>query len=85
MPALREAIRLEEEAQLASDGTNGTGKKPKRGRRAKVDDGSGEKIDGRAGPRSENIVLGKSKFISFSMPSLITDAAIQLSSTSKSF
>ncbi|KAJ3873867.1 hypothetical protein F5051DRAFT_336906 [Lentinula edodes] len=58
VPALREAIRLEEEAQLALD-LNGNGKKPKRGKRAKVDDGTGEKIDGRAGPRSENIVLGK--------------------------
>ncbi|KAJ3852230.1 hypothetical protein EV368DRAFT_65100 [Lentinula lateritia] len=58
VPALREAIRLEEEAQLALD-SNGNGKKPKRGKRAKVDDGTGEKIDGRAGPRSENIVLGK--------------------------
>ncbi|KAJ3928573.1 MAG: hypothetical protein NXY57DRAFT_901784 [Lentinula lateritia] len=58
VPALREAIRLEEEAQSALD-SNGNGKKPKRGKRAKVDDGTGEKIDGRAGPRSENIVLGK--------------------------
>ncbi|KAJ4477380.1 hypothetical protein J3R30DRAFT_3290796 [Lentinula aciculospora] len=58
VPALREAIRLEEDAEMASD-INGNGKKPKRGRRTKVDDGTGEKIDGRAGPRSENIVLGK--------------------------
>jgi hypothetical protein len=43
---------------MTSDGS-GNGKKPKRGRRAKIDDGTGEKIDGRAGPRSENIVLGK--------------------------
>ncbi|KAJ3714073.1 hypothetical protein C8R42DRAFT_646482 [Lentinula raphanica] len=58
VPALREAIRAEEEAQMTSD-PNGSGKKLKRGRRAKIDDGTGEKIDGRAGPRSENIVLGK--------------------------
>ncbi|KAF5391510.1 hypothetical protein D9757_002529 [Collybiopsis confluens] len=58
VPALREAIRVEEEAQVA-EGFAGNGKKPKRGRRVKVDDGTGEKIDGRAGPRSENIVLGK--------------------------
>ncbi|KAJ3732512.1 hypothetical protein DFJ43DRAFT_1072913 [Lentinula guzmanii] len=62
VPALREAIRAEEEAQLASD-ANSNGKKPKRGRRAKLDDGTGEKIDGRAGPKSENIVLGRSRFL----------------------
>ncbi|KIK55105.1 hypothetical protein GYMLUDRAFT_146593, partial [Collybiopsis luxurians FD-317 M1] len=58
VPALREAIRLEEEAQMA-EGVAGNGKKSKRGRRVKIDDGTGEKIDGRAGPKSENIVLGK--------------------------
>ncbi|KAF9069003.1 hypothetical protein BDP27DRAFT_1326273 [Rhodocollybia butyracea] len=43
VPSLREAIRAEEEAQIALDGTNGNGKKPKRGRRAKIDDGTGRK------------------------------------------
>ncbi|EEB86673.1 hypothetical protein MPER_16289 [Moniliophthora perniciosa FA553] len=61
VPALREAIRLEEEVQ--ANAQNGAGKahgKAKRGRgRGKVDEGTGEKVDGRAGPRSENIVLSK--------------------------
>ena len=52
IPALREAIRAEEEAATTS---SGTGKK----RRAR--DEGGEKVDGRAGPRSESVVLQKSK------------------------
>ncbi|KAK7032273.1 hypothetical protein VNI00_013232 [Paramarasmius palmivorus] len=52
VPALREAIRLEEEAQASGKSRRGRG-------RGKIDEGTGEKIDGRAGPRSENIVLGK--------------------------
>ncbi|KAL0579306.1 hypothetical protein V5O48_002704 [Marasmius crinis-equi] len=61
VPALREAIRQEEEAQQANAANGAKGPaKPKRGRgKGKVDEGTGEKIDGRAGPRSENIVLGK--------------------------
>jgi hypothetical protein len=55
IPALREAIRAEEEA---SSGLVPGGKK-RRGRGRVGDDG--EKVDGRAGPRSENIVLAKSK------------------------
>ena len=55
IPALREAIRAEEEA---SSGLGSGGKK--RRSRGRVGD-DGEKIDGRAGPRSENIVLAKSK------------------------
>ncbi|KAG7089368.1 hypothetical protein E1B28_011058 [Marasmius oreades] len=58
VPALREAIKQEHEIQ-PTNGVNGS-KKPRRGRgRAKVDEGTGEKIDGRAGPRSESIVLVK--------------------------
>ncbi|THV07228.1 hypothetical protein K435DRAFT_848183 [Dendrothele bispora CBS 962.96] len=57
VPALREAIRLEEEAQ--NNRETGKVSKSKRGRRGKIDETTGEKIDGRAGPRSENIVLGK--------------------------
>ncbi|KAI0045856.1 hypothetical protein FA95DRAFT_1452525, partial [Auriscalpium vulgare] len=59
IPALREAIRAEEEANSAGAGSgsmNGPGRKRKT--RGKVGD-DGEKIDGRAGPRSENIVLAK--------------------------
>ncbi|ESK93966.1 helix-loop-helix dna-binding domain protein [Moniliophthora roreri MCA 2997] len=61
VPALREAIRLEEEVQVnAQNGARKANGRAKRGRgRGKVDEGTGEKIDGRAGPRSENIVLGK--------------------------
>ena len=75
VPALREAIREEEEeermaaANPAGPGaeakTNGAGKK----RRSKKSAGIGardlddrDKIDGRAGPRSENMVLSKSIF-----------------------
>jgi hypothetical protein len=54
IPALREAIRAEEEANSAL----GSGGKKRRRNRAGDD---GEKTDGRAGPRSENIVLAKSK------------------------
>ncbi|KAJ7859135.1 hypothetical protein B0H14DRAFT_2747186 [Mycena olivaceomarginata] len=49
VPALRDAIR-EEEALSAG----------KRGRGRGRQDESGEKVDGRAGPRSENVVLSKS-------------------------
>ena len=65
IPALREAIRAEEEA---SNGLGPGGKK--RRSRGRVGE-DGEKIDGRAGPRSENIVLAKSKspllFVRFSV------------------
>ncbi|KAH9031773.1 hypothetical protein EDB85DRAFT_1865530 [Lactarius pseudohatsudake] len=53
IPALREAIRAEEEASSGA----GPGGKKRRARGRVGDDG--EKIDGRAGPRSENIVLAK--------------------------
>ena len=82
VPALREAIREEEEAERMGavnpntavvDGvgigaevkTNGAGKKRRSKKGAVVngkdlDDRDRDKIDGRAGPRSENIVLSKS-------------------------
>ncbi|KAI0058661.1 hypothetical protein BV25DRAFT_1772796, partial [Artomyces pyxidatus] len=59
VPALREAIRAEEEAANAGGSSNGgSGSGKKRKSRGKVGD-DGEKVDGRAGPRSENIVLAK--------------------------
>ncbi|KAL5504282.1 hypothetical protein ACEPAH_8356 [Sanghuangporus vaninii] len=62
VPALREAIAAEERelADSAPDSENVLREKPKkknRGKRAMSE--SGEKIDGRAGPRSENVVLQK--------------------------
>ena len=75
MPALREAIREEEEAEVEARGTgevNGKGKaaaaaKGKRGKKGKAggegeEKGEKDKVDGRAGPRSENVVLSKSGF-----------------------
>jgi hypothetical protein len=76
VPALREAIREEEEAEAearVNGEVNGKGKavaaKGKRGKKGKGGGGEGEekgekdKIDGRAGPRSENVVLSKSGFL----------------------
>jgi hypothetical protein len=60
IPALREAIRAEEDT---SNGMGHGGKK--RRARGRVGE-DGEKVDGRAGPRSENIVLAKSKPLFFS-------------------
>jgi hypothetical protein len=75
VPALREAIREEEEAEAearVNGEVNGKGKavaaKGKRGKKGKGGGGEGEekgekdKSDGRAGPRSENVVLSKSGF-----------------------
>ena len=62
VPALREAIRKEEEeaaVTLASSG-NGSSRNGARKKKAKNVNDDAEKIDGRAGPRSENIVLQKS-------------------------
>jgi hypothetical protein len=53
VPALREAIKAEEETCLAE----GNGKR----RRGKMLGEDGEKMDGRAGPRSESVVLQKSR------------------------
>ncbi|KAF8626116.1 hypothetical protein AX17_006611 [Amanita inopinata Kibby_2008] len=69
VPALREAIREEEErdaetrAGNLSNGRTNTGRfgpsgKPKRSKK-KDGDSAAERIDGRAGPRSENVVLSK--------------------------
>lgn len=56
VPALREACEAEEEQQFAE----GKHRSRRRGKgKAKSDDG--ERIDGRAGPRSENVVLSKSQ------------------------
>jgi hypothetical protein len=59
VPALREALREEEASSTNGEGCMDKGKgKLKRGRvKVKMD---GEKMDGRAGPRSENVVLSKS-------------------------
>jgi hypothetical protein len=66
VPALREAIKAEEEAQalaMASE-MNGEGRpKRKRGPRKKGGEVDEDKVDGRAGPRSENVVLQKSELI----------------------
>lgn len=70
VPALREAIRQEEDDATVMAETNGASgrRKRKRGSTHGKDgtDGDKEKIDGRAGPRSENIVLMKSMFQTFS-------------------
>jgi len=67
IPALREAIRLEEEAYSHpnrnaaygnGNGRSAAGSKGKKKARGRFGD-DGEKVDGRAGPRSENIVLQK--------------------------
>ena len=59
VPALREAIRAEE-ALAASEGDK-AGKTKKKGRRKSMNE-AGEKVDGRAGPKSENVVLQKSRY-----------------------
>jgi len=63
IPALREAIREEEEALenglgRGSVGSAG-GKKKTRGKKGQGKDDDKDRIDGRAGPRSENVVLSK--------------------------
>ncbi|RDB26356.1 hypothetical protein Hypma_006774 [Hypsizygus marmoreus] len=63
VPALREAIREEEEATsaAANEGSgrgSSTSGKNRKSKTLKGKDGD-EKIDGRAGPRSENVVLSK--------------------------
>lgn len=61
IPALREAIRAEEEVTAAAaTGSTGHGSGRRRKSRARAAE-DGEKIDGRAGPKSENIVLQKSE------------------------
>ena len=65
VPALRDAIRLEEEAVAAGDPNQGADlstrcKKSRIGAKDVED-----KVDGRAGPRSENVVLSKSRVLPF--------------------
>lgn len=57
MPALREACLAEDEQQLAE----GNKSKGRRRGKAKAKNDDGERVDGRAGPRSENVVLSKSE------------------------
>jgi hypothetical protein len=67
---LREAIRQEEElaSALKNGGSSGARKRTRTGSLADGRDASStgvggtERIDGRAGPKSENVVLQKSKF-----------------------
>ncbi|OBZ72349.1 hypothetical protein A0H81_07757 [Grifola frondosa] len=65
VPALREAIRMEEEREREREmeeervDAKGRGKGRERGRRRRSKGDDGEKPDGRAGPRSENVVLQK--------------------------
>lgn len=65
VPALREAIREEEEAER---NVIASGRRKNRGRKnGNGGEGEGEKerLDGRAGPRSENVVLSKSTYCSY--------------------
>lgn len=63
MPALREAIREEEEQERMSNGGSGTRKKTRTKKGAKDgDERDKDRLDGRAGPRSENVVLSKSEY-----------------------
>ncbi|KAF9450064.1 hypothetical protein P691DRAFT_811205 [Macrolepiota fuliginosa MF-IS2] len=62
VPALREAIKEEEEAEARLTISLGSSGKSSRSKRKKKDadaEKEKEKIDGRAGPRSENVVLSK--------------------------
>ncbi|EAU83089.1 hypothetical protein CC1G_11173 [Coprinopsis cinerea okayama7 len=66
VPALREAIREEEEEAKAAALAAAAGLPPKSksakkrsGKKKEGEEGSKDKIDGRAGPRSENVVLSK--------------------------
>ena len=63
VPALREAIRKEEEeaADVLANAGSGSSRNATRKKKAKNTNDEGERIDGRAGPRSENIVLQKSR------------------------
>lgn len=59
---MKEAIRKEDEEVAAASANAGSGPSRNAGRKKKTKNANddGEKIDGRAGPRSENIVLQKS-------------------------
>lgn len=80
IPELREAIRLEDEALAAAAAVNpplprgehtacaGKGRAKGKRKRGKGATDDGEKLDGRSGPRSENVVLQKSKCRSLVLP-----------------
>ena len=59
VPSLRDAIREEEAGDGSYDDRSGNKGRGKRGRGR--GDKDGEKVDGRAGPRSENVVLARSE------------------------
>ena len=63
VPALKEAIRKEEEetAVVLVNAGGSSSRNSTRKKKTKNPHDDGEKIDGRAGPRSENIVLQKSR------------------------
>ena len=73
VPALKEAIRKEEEEAAATSTNTGSGssRNPTRKKKGKNASDDGEKIDGRAGPRSENIVLQKSRKCSLRLCSVL--------------
>ena len=61
VPALRDAIREEEEQErLVASGLIPSTKGKKRSKKREADE-KDAKTDGRAGPRSENVVLSKSR------------------------
>lgn len=59
VPSLREAIKAEEMAQATSQLSLDGDRKGKRSRKGKDESEKSDKQDGRAGPRSENVVLVK--------------------------
>ncbi|KDR76008.1 hypothetical protein GALMADRAFT_139765 [Galerina marginata CBS 339.88] len=62
VPALREAIREEDEAERNAGLMNGGNRKKSRGKKNGKEGGDErekDRLDGRAGPRSENVVLSK--------------------------
>jgi len=63
VPTLKEAIRKEEEeaAAMLTNAGSGSSRNAARKKKAKNTNDDGERLDGRAGPRSENIVLQKSR------------------------
>ena len=61
VPALREAIKQEEEeAASLAEKANGSGRRRRKKGGKDGTNGEKDKVDGRAGPRSENLVLTKS-------------------------
>lgn len=77
MPALREAIRQEEEEQAAQAAADGRSKGRKKNRKKNAALLDAEKTDGRAGPKSENVVLQKSESHSFrALFTLCPDASL---------